>query len=289
MKKEYEQFCENLLSQLKLALGEEYTLYRDCALGYNSTYKDVLLVRKQEETSSPRFCLMEYYEAYQRGESLEDLIQRIQNVVLGNYGPSKEQINTLLTKENAKEHLIVRLINRKKNEELLKETPYLPFLDLAITFHLLLSGGEEGVKSIRLTKKLWDEVIDAPLMEMYEIALQNTEKMFPPRLEALEALFGWSEKECTSSLFVLTNQYGVHGASAFLYEGIAQKIEQTLGGDYYVIPSSVHELLFIAKEKIKEVDFLKDTILEVNHTQVGKEEVLSDLLYQYQNHQLDFA
>ena len=40
--------------------------------------------------------------------------------------------------ENVKPRLICRLINRERNRDLLEEVPHVPYLDLAVVFHVLV-------------------------------------------------------------------------------------------------------------------------------------------------------
>ena len=50
---------------------------------------------------------------------------------------------------------------------------------------------------------------------------------------------------------------------------------------YYIIPSSIHELLLIPTARFTERDEIKAMICEVNDTQVKPEERLSYSLYGY--------
>ena len=53
--------------------------------------------------------------------------------------------------DNLKGKIIYRLVNQKMNEVFLRSVPYMPFLDLAITFHILLETSEEGIASLTIT------------------------------------------------------------------------------------------------------------------------------------------
>ena len=49
-----------------------------------------------------------------------------------------------------KEHLVCRLVNRKNNEELLKEIPYRKFYDLAVVYYVLMQQVEDGLSLIHI-------------------------------------------------------------------------------------------------------------------------------------------
>ena len=80
--------------------------------------------------------------------------------------------------------------------------------------------------------------------------------------------------------YVLTNNSGCKGASAILYPGFLDEIRDQLGGDLYIIPSSIHECL-ILKQDVAEADDLKRCICEVNRDVLSPGDFLSDNLYEY--------
>ena len=52
-------------------------------------------------------------------------------------------------------------------------------------------------------------------------------------------------------------------------------------GIFYILPSSVHEVILLEDTGAGAAPELKKMVLEVNRTQVAPEEVLSDSLYYY--------
>ena len=49
---------------------------------------------------------------------------------------SEKEEKCILDIQWVKEHLVCRLVNRKNNEELLKEIPYRKFYDLAVVYYV---------------------------------------------------------------------------------------------------------------------------------------------------------
>ena len=82
-------------------------------------------------------------------------------------------------------------------------------------------------------------------------------------------------------MYVLTNLYGINGASAILYKGVLSKFASKLMKDLYVIPSSIHEVIIIPKCKEWEISMLKEMVRDVNMTQVPKEDVLANSIYEF--------
>ena len=82
-------------------------------------------------------------------------------------------------------------------------------------------------------------------------------------------------------LFVLTNNQKLNGAAALLDEKMMEQIAERVGNDFYILPSSVHEVLIVPKEAGMDFKDLEAMVQEVNATQVAPQDKLSDHVYQY--------
>lgn len=82
------------------------------------------------------------------------------------------------------------------------------------------------------------------------------------------------------TMFVLTNDTKVNGAAAILNDDTRQEIADKVG-DFYVLPSSIHETLIIPKDAGMELRDLEQMVQEVNQTQVAPQERLLDHVYEY--------
>ena len=49
-------------------------------------------------------------------------------------------------------------------------------------------------------------------------------------------------------MYVLSNQTRVHGAACMLYQGVMSKFAEDLQKDFYILPSSIHEIILIPVE-----------------------------------------
>lgn len=77
-----------------------------------------------------------------------------------------------------------------------------------------------------------------------------------------------------------TTKVKVNGAAAILNDDIRQEIAEKVG-DFYMLPSSIHETLIIPKDAGMEFKELEQMVQEVNQTQVAPGERLSDHVYEY--------
>ena len=87
---------------------------------------------------------------------------------------------------------------------------------------------------------------------------------------------------------VVTNAYSINGAAAILDDELLQEIYEEFDGTYYIIPSSVHELIVIPSG-ICEPDEIKSLVRQVNSTEVRDDEILSDNVYIYNGSSVDMV
>ena len=82
-------------------------------------------------------------------------------------------------------------------------------------------------------------------------------------------------------MYIVTNVRMVNGASSILYEGFLRRFAKDHPGNFYIIPSSIHEVVLVPEDMVEEPDHLASVISQANEAVVQPEEVLSDSLYYY--------
>ena len=121
--------------------------------------------------------------------------------------------------------------------------------------------------------------------KLYRMAYENTRQVNPPRLESmgnmLKLLGGLDDmtNAAPAQMYVLTNQKNTAGAAMMLYDDMLEKAAEKLGGDVYVIPSSIHETLLIPAG-ITEAIEVQDLLREMNQT-LYPGDLLPNTLYMY--------
>ena len=278
----YEQFICAMLECTRNKLFETEVVERQEVLKNNGIVMVGLSIRNLEKNAAPVIYLDEYYNAYSKGRPLEDLSECLVEKSRKTPELPQWERDMLLDFSLLKDKIVYKLVNAQENEKLLKEAPNLPLLDFAIVFylHLPISEAESGTILIRNEHlKLWN----CPISRLYEYAKKNTPEICPPMLCPLTALIEaagevW-EEECP--ILVLTNETGVYGATAVLYQEIPQLIYQEVGGNYYLLPSSIHEFLIVPEKEDTVPGELRAIVREVNRTEIAKEEFLSDQIYYF--------
>ena len=197
---------------------------------------------------------------------------------------------------------MIRLVNKELNEELLKECPYIDYLDLAVTFRYLVKNDMNGIATVIITNKeyeKWDIEKDV----LYDQALHNTMQIFPHTVKPLTKVLleRFEEHECRLSkdileeleqteyggelpidMYVLTNDAKSFGAGVILYDDVIRDFAQAHESNVFILPSSVHEIMLVPENKDIDPKVLKELIKEANDSSVGLIDLLGDNIYYYE-------
>lgn len=301
---EYHYFVNEITQKVRNSMGDKYSVNLYKVIKNNSLELDSLVVLEKGKNYAPNLYLEPYYESYLEGTPLEELADRLCDVYRQNTLPViSKDFN--YSYDEMKPYIIYRLINYEKNKSLLCQVPHLRQLDLAITFHCLVRDDEEGIGTIRITNehmKLWN----ATITELASLAQKNTRRLFPESLRSMEevmrGIFMEESKDNRSetildkqteqllfnkaastqtTMFILTNQKGINGASCMLYKDVLRQFADRVCSDFYILPSSIHEIILVPAGTNMNKETLSQMVQEVNSTQVAAEEVLSDRVYYF--------
>lgn len=132
------------------------------------------------------------------------------------------------------------------------------------------------------------EAWETDTAELFALARRNTRRLFPWECrtleEVLDELDGPSVQEdgwIGLPLRVLSNDRRAYGAACLLYPGVLEGIAEKEGCSFYILPSSVHEVILLPDDGEIVPDELKKMVAEVNRSYVAAEEVLTDSIYYF--------
>lgn len=66
-----------------------------------------------------------------------------------------------------------------------------------------------------------------------------------------------------------------------LYPDTWEKVAALIGEDFYILPSSIHELIVVPESLGMNRLQLENMVEEINQTEVEQEEILSNTVYRY--------
>lgn len=182
----------------------------------------------------------------------------------------------------AKDRIIMQLINKTRNQELLSDVPYIDFWDdLVLIFKYNLSAGYENQANITIHKNHMDEW-GADVDTLYRLAQKNTPIIMPPLIKGLNLADRkiWGDKAC-----LLTNEYDFNGATAVAYPELLPKLCNQLKEQSIIfVPVSIHEMLICPASKDidiwSQMDYLSKRVKQINQMN-SNADALSDFTYAY--------
>ena len=161
---------------------------------------------------------------------------------------------------------IIVMARSKSFLERHEDIPYIMKGDIALTFDIAIPSGDDESFLGGLVNNDLLEIWGTDKETLYEVALKNTEKVFPAEIKSLEGFLSGilpnvADKE--SHAIVITNEHCIGGSAALFYEGIMERVAAEIGGSYFILPSSVHEVIALPDRGEDYAD-LEKMVGEVN-------------------------
>ena len=239
-----------------------------------------LMVRIDDKPSAPIANLDNFFREYQDSGSLDMIMTRMAEV-LQMEAPFIADLDALSNYAEVKKKLFVRLSLLDNSEAIIAGSPHTVISDMAMTYHIFVKCDDDadGFLSARITNAMLDGY-GVSEKELHHDALRNTTFILEPKIQSmLEALTGVSDDDPT--IMIVTNQEAAYGAGILFCEGVMPHLADVMGGDYFIIPSSIHEMLAVPDNGTHTAADLLLMLTDANATVVRPEEVLSRHIYHY--------
>lgn len=301
-------FYEKIVDAVKQLLSDEYEVLESNTKKNNGVIKHGIAIHNKNTHISPVFYLDQYV-----GAAPEVVAQQI----VENYTQVKEKevpfdIDKLTDFNSMREQIGYRIVNKQYNEDMLADVPHNDIAgDLSIIYFVEIN--DEATITIR--NGLLD-IWGISGENLFEIASDNMQRLHPASFKSMaetmvdmmmrgsvkemKAHFGVQELSDAEFKQMLVKQFEQdtpidmyvlrgadnYGASVILYDDVMEEIRNKFGADFFIIPSSVHEVLVIKDDGFVNIADIKNIIAEVNSSEVSEVDKLSDNLYCYKNGQI---
>ncbi len=309
-----EKFCEQLSERLNAKYGSLGYKTRIIKEGYTSEDRkelefiketnlkyfknqeellggDIILLEKQGD-SSVRQEIDYLIESFNDGgwEYVESIFDK--NIELCGYSDViRDEISDF---DIMKDNIIVRVLNYELHKNELEDRVYRKIGDFVLSVNGLIFSNSKITSFFKISAdflKAWGITED----EVIEIGLENTRRLFPPRVYGVEYALkiktitqGDGDYMNNSQNIRLGNlgedtfvAYGTqNGATSFFYPGVKEKIAEMLGGeDYYVVFTSTEDF-HVHKCSQNDAASLEKRLIDMNkYFPLG--EMLTEKIYKY--------
>lgn len=243
-----------------------------------------ITIHEKGRNIAPTVYLEGFFEEYRKGKTLDEICHTIEEINRRATPDTNFDLSGIADFSAVKEKICYKLVNAAKNAVLLKDVPHRLWQDLAVIYYVPVSiETVADVSTITVNNsmmELWGVDEDT----LYIHASMNTPRLFKAEITPLvEILTGMpvGDSEDIPQLYVATNGRKTNGAAVLLYDGILERFAGQTGGDFYILPSSVHETLFLPAASDSDKYGIPEMVREVNADCLAPDEILSDNAYLY--------
>ena len=208
--------------------------------------------------------LSDMQEEVRNGGDFNDIVSRAADQIADRIGMAQKiDLSALGDYEQIKDRLIMEIVPTGGNEETLEKAPHTEMEDLSVVYRIFLGENELGRNTVLLTDKMLEHYGVSP-EQLRADAGESAPKLFQPVIKPISDVLGMN-----------------YGAGVLAYPGFLDDAAEKLGGDFFILPFSIHEVLLMRDDGGIKAQELQDIISSVNKSEVMPEERFSDHAYRY--------
>ncbi len=309
----YKEFCLLAQELLEKKCKDGTRVHLSGQYKNNGGFQEALCVLEEGSNVSPVLYLRKYYEAFASGMSMDEAVEKL----LAEY--EKKRCAVFLDGkgygdfEEMKSKIVCKLVNYERNKGLLEQAPHRRYLDLAVVYYFLIEDPVIGRGTAVIQNNLleaWKVTEEA----LYEAARENTERILGAEIRPIgevikelfqndllryleekpdegefqneqveavvESMMGGFHLDEPKEMYVYSNHSKYCGAAVLLDErGLEEFSEEQ--GSFFIVPSSIHEVILIPERVIPVGGELKALLRDINTQMEDGTEYLSDRIYYY--------
>lgn len=302
---EYQEFIDYIQKNITGKLPSDF---KDAKVQYKKVTKSNdqmltgLLIKQNDESMAPIIYLDSYYDMYQNGIQIDEVMHHLTKDYLlareGTIPAMNDEVEKIYDFSQIKGQINIRMCDYNLNQERLKDLAYTMHGDFAATYQVVLKEENSQTASVAVTNSLlqhWNMPVEKLHQEVMAIQADNCQPSLQNLDDVMAALFDDRNRNSNLlvnnepveiesynvPLFVFTNGSGINGASAILHDDWMDKASKAMGGNFFVLPSSVHEVMILPDTGIIELEELSDMVKNINRTAVTPDDLLSDHVQYY--------
>lgn len=257
-------------------------------------------VRFEDMMAGANVYMDDLFEEYQKGADFDELIEefvRRCEYALDVPPPLLAQSEDMEFEE-VKSRLTLKLLDVRNNLSYMNGKPYIDVGNgLALIAVINCERSITSEWAISVTNDLLD-IMDVDKETLLTEAMKNTQELEPAELVSLTEFFmrtvqmgerstNLLEEEMPDEIresngaYCLSNRSKCQGAAALFYPGVMDRISEVISSGYYVIPSSIHELIIVPDNSRVKAEDLACLLDEGNRSVVEREDILSYNIFHY--------
>ena len=288
-----EQFAEDVKKEL-YENGVEANVSTSSVEKMNESY-EALTVTPEGSNIGVNLNMTKLFKAYENGTGFDEVVAKAVQVIENGLGnPPTVDVASLTDYDRMKNKLVMEVVSSESNAEMLLKVPHKEMEDMAVVYRFEVDSSADGRATILITNQLLDTMGVTP-ERLHADAMENAPELKPAVIkgmsEVMSELMGVSVDELSDmgmpadplneQIYVATVPDKIHGAGILAYRDFMDQAAERVGGDFFILPSSIHELLLVPDNGNMVLSDLETMVREVNATQVAPEDKLTDSVYHY--------
>ena len=291
----YDVFLEQMKNDLQTAfsgeLPEKYSQVkigiRDVEKLQGESYRGISF-RIGDSPIEGNLNLQQAYQEQEAGIPYSEILRQTKEAITQQVDRMPQfNLGELSSYEAVKQSVMMELIPQKGNEERLAEIPHRDVEDMALIYRMDMGEGSNG----RMTAVITNQNLTAygiTAEQLHQDALANAPESHPASLRSLrDVMAGMMGMETDPMMpgepviMVATTRDSFLGASVIQYPGFMEQAAEQIGGDFFVLPSSIHEVLLVPDDGNADYHSLEAMVQSINEAEVAPADRLSDHVYHY--------
>lgn len=284
---DYEMFLEQMKEELQHRFPEMNVEIRTVDKLQGESYRGITIT-PEGSSAGATLNLQKYYRQLQDGRPMTEVIRDIRDLA-EDAVRQIPQVDTrqLADYEQMKDTLIMQAVPTEQNKALLAAIPHREIEDISIVYRFRLDHGDRGDATILVTNQMLQRygITAEQLMKDAEISAPRQNPVsIRSMAEVLSEMSGMPLDELEMGappLLVATVPGAVNGSGILGYPDFLKEAAEKAGGSFYVLPSSIHEVLLLRDDGSMSAGELNAMITSINASEVSPEDRLSDSAFHY--------
>ena len=296
---DFEEFRERLMEDLKDSLqdrtGKEYTADANHVKKLQNADYDGIVIRPEGEQVGVNLDAQMLFAAYESGKSYDEVVEQATNIVAEGFENQPSfSVEDFSNYDVMKEKLAIQVVSTERNTEMLEKIPHKEVEDMSMVCRFVVGNNENEMGTVLVTNQML-ESYGITEEQLFNDAAKYAPELRPSEIkgmaDVLAEMMGVDVSELGETMgmpespelpmYVASTHDKMNGAGIIGYPGFMDMASEKVGGDFFLLPSSVHEVLLIPDDGKTDYRNLESMVREVNATQVELKDQLSDNVYHY--------
>ena len=294
---DFEQFKEEMAKKIKETLDSKYGMETSVDVRtvekMNESY-EAITVKPEGSNIGVNLNANELLKEYEQGKSIDCIASTAAEFANRSLhsGPGFD-IDSFNDYGKMKEKLTMEVVSSERNADLLQKVPHKDIEDMSVVYRFELTQTDEGRTSVLVTNRMIEQY-GITAEQLHVDALSNAQEFKPIVIESMANVLakqmgiddvdvlGLGNLPKEEQTYVASVEGYVNGAGVIAYQDFMEKASERVGNNsFFILPSSIHELLIIPDNGKFDLQELKNMVKEVNTTTVDPADKLTDSVYHY--------